>query len=59
MQPIAVCETNILLSGLGWKGTPYRCIELARQRNPVGESLMRSPDIEGKIKELFGERLLK
>ena len=37
MQPIAVCETNILLSGLGWKGTPYRCIELARQRNPIGE----------------------
>ena len=31
MQPIAVYDTNILFSGLGWKGTPYRCIELARQ----------------------------
>ena len=36
MQPIAVYDTNILLSGLGWKGTPYRCIELARQGKVEG-----------------------
>ena len=36
MQPIAVYDTNILLSGLGWKGNPYRCIELARQGRVVG-----------------------
>ncbi len=23
-------DTNILFSGLGWKGAPYRCLELAR-----------------------------
>ena len=36
MQPIAVYDTNILLSGLGWNGTPYRCIELARQGKVEG-----------------------
>lgn len=36
MQPIAVYDTNILFSGLGWKGTPYCCIELARQGRVVG-----------------------
>ena len=30
MQPIAVYDTNILLSGIGWRGSPYRCLELAR-----------------------------
>ena len=36
MQPIVVYDTNILFSGLGWKGIPYRCIELARQGRVVG-----------------------
>jgi putative PIN family toxin of toxin-antitoxin system len=31
MQPIAVYDTNILFSGIGWRGSPYRCLELARQ----------------------------
>ncbi|MBM3241629.1 putative toxin-antitoxin system toxin component, PIN family [Candidatus Poribacteria bacterium] len=26
----AVFDTNILLSGVGWRGSPYRCLELAR-----------------------------
>jgi uncharacterized protein len=30
MRWIAVCDTNVLFSGLGWRGTPYRCLELAR-----------------------------
>ena len=30
MQPIVVYDTNILLSGIGWRGSPYRCLELAR-----------------------------
>jgi uncharacterized protein len=25
-----VFDTNILLSGLGWKGKPFQCVELAR-----------------------------
>jgi putative PIN family toxin of toxin-antitoxin system len=27
---IAVIDTNILFSALGWRGKPYRCLELAR-----------------------------
>lgn len=30
MRAVAVFDTNVLLSGLGWKGKPYQCIELAR-----------------------------
>jgi uncharacterized protein len=30
MRWIAVFDTNVLFSGLGWRGTPYRCLELAR-----------------------------
>lgn len=29
--PRVVFDTNILLSAIGWKGTPYQCVELARQ----------------------------
>ena len=31
MQTVAVYDTNILFSGTGWKGTPYRCLELIQQ----------------------------
>ena len=30
MRHVAVFDTNVLLSGLGWKGKPYQCLELAR-----------------------------
>ena len=30
MRWIVVFDTNVMLSGLGWRGTPYRCLELAR-----------------------------
>lgn len=30
MLPIVVFDTNVLLSGVGWRGAPYRCLELAR-----------------------------
>lgn len=30
MPTVAVLDTNVLLSGLGWKGKPYECLELAR-----------------------------
>lgn len=36
MQFIVVYDTNILLSGLGWKGVPYRCVELARRGMVAG-----------------------
>ncbi len=30
MRFVAVFDTNILLSGIGWNGNPFRCLELAR-----------------------------
>ncbi len=30
MRKIAVFDTNILFSAVGWKGNPFRCVELAR-----------------------------
>ena len=36
MQPIAVYDTNVLISGMMWGGVPYRCIELAQQGKVLG-----------------------
>ena len=30
MRHVAVFDTNVLLSGVGWKGKPWQCLELAR-----------------------------
>ncbi len=30
MRHVAVFDTNVLLSGVGWKGKPFQCLELAR-----------------------------
>ena len=30
MRVVAVFDTNVLLSAIGWKGNPFRCLELAR-----------------------------
>jgi putative PIN family toxin of toxin-antitoxin system len=30
VPPVAVFDTNILVSGTGWQGNPYRCLECAR-----------------------------
>ena len=35
MQPIAVYDTNILLSRLGWKGTPYQRTYLLRTASAI------------------------
>ena len=36
MQSIAVYDTSILFSSVGWRGSPYRCLELARQGSVEG-----------------------
>ena len=36
MHPVVVYDTNILFSATGWKGTPYQCLELARQGKVEG-----------------------
>jgi uncharacterized protein len=30
VPPVVVFDTNVLFSAVGWKGAPYRCLELAR-----------------------------
>jgi uncharacterized protein len=30
MRHVAVFDTNVLLSGVGWRGKPFQCLELAR-----------------------------
>ena len=30
MPALAVFDTNVLFSAVGWQGTPYQCLELAR-----------------------------
>lgn len=36
MRPIAVFDTNILLSGQIWRGKPFQCVELARHGSVEG-----------------------
>ncbi len=35
MAYIAVFDTNILFSGFGWRGNPFRCLQLAREGKVV------------------------
>jgi putative PIN family toxin of toxin-antitoxin system len=30
VRPVAVFDTNILFSAVGWKGKPFECLEMAR-----------------------------
>lgn len=54
MQPIAVYDTNILLSGIGWRGNPYRCLELARQGKIEG---LTCPEILDELAEKLTTKL--
>jgi putative PIN family toxin of toxin-antitoxin system len=36
MPVVAVFDTNVLFSGLGWKGAPFQCLELARSGRVLG-----------------------
>jgi predicted nucleic acid-binding protein len=36
MPAVAVFDTNVLFSGLGWKGRPYECLDLARRGSVTG-----------------------
>jgi len=35
MTYIAVFDTNILFSGFGWRGNPFRCLQLAKEGKVV------------------------
>lgn len=36
MSLVVVFDTNILFSAVGWRGRPYRCVELAREGTITG-----------------------
>jgi predicted nucleic acid-binding protein len=36
VRPVAVFDTNILFSAVGWKGKPFECMELARAGTVAG-----------------------
>lgn len=44
MRKIAVFDTNILLSAIGWKGAPYECLELARAGQVEGTTCVELLD---------------
>lgn len=47
-------DTNILFSGLGWRGTPYRCLDLARNRTVEG---LTSREILDELVEKLRDKL--
>ena len=48
-------DTNILFSGLGWQGAPYRCLELARSGAVEG---LTSREILDELVEKLQDKLL-
>ena len=54
MRPIVVYDTNILFSGIGWRGTPYRCLELAQKNRVDG---LTCPEILDELAEKLTTKL--
>jgi putative PIN family toxin of toxin-antitoxin system len=54
MPPVAVFDTNILFSATAWRGSPYRCLELARGGAVVG---LTCPEILDELARVLGEKL--
>jgi uncharacterized protein len=52
--PIVVFDTNILLSAIGWKGSPYHCLDLARQGRVKG---LICPEILDELTEKLEQKL--
>jgi len=48
MPPVAVFDTNVLVSAIGWAGTPRRCIDAAR------DGTCRGVTSEPLLEELMG-----
>ncbi|MCC5599881.1 putative toxin-antitoxin system toxin component, PIN family [Nostoc favosum] len=54
MLPVVVFDTNVLLSAIGWKGSPYHCIDLARQGRVKG---LICPEILDELTEKLEQKL--
>ena len=55
MRPVAVYDTNVLLSALGWRGCPYQCLEYARHGSVEGVTCREIlAELDGKLRTKFG-----
>jgi uncharacterized protein len=54
VRPIVVFDTNVLLSAIGWKGSPYHCLDLARQGRVKG---LICPEILDELTEKLEQKL--
>ena len=55
MCPVVVFDTNILISGIIWRGPPYRCLEFARSGQVEAVTCQEILDeFEEKLKAKFG-----
>ena len=45
MRPIVVYDTNVLISGMIWGGTPYDCIALAEKNKVEGILIVKAADL--------------
>lgn len=54
MRLVAVLDTNVLLSAVGWKGKPYQCLELARAGSI---DAVVCPEILAELTEKLSNRL--
>lgn len=54
MLAVVVFDTNVLLSAIGWKGSPYHCIDLARQGRVKG---LICPEILDELTEKLEQKL--
>ncbi|MEH2383213.1 MAG: putative toxin-antitoxin system toxin component, PIN family [Nostoc sp.] len=54
MLLVVVFDTNVLLSAIGWKGSPYHCIDLARQGRVNG---LICPEILDELTEKLEQKL--
>ena len=54
MRFVAVFDTNVLLSAIGWKGNPFHCLELARAGTV---EVVTCPEILDELTEKLESRL--
>jgi uncharacterized protein len=54
-MPVAVFDTNVVLSAIGWGGKPGQCLEAARRGDVQGATCQELlEELEDKLKKLFG-----
>jgi len=60
MKPIVVFDTNILISVIGWKGIPNRCLDLAKTALLEVHNIRSQQNLsqEGKKRIKYGTRAL-